>query len=138
MKYKFYPEQNLLVDVCTGIMTYDNMKELFLQEIANPDFKSVHKILSNIIDSDLAITVEEIEEFAKFMSSPGENPQARWAILTDKPDQVSFSLLLKKTPFFKNIIGIFSTIKACSDFLDISFSMENFKENDYIIFKKNP
>ncbi len=74
MKFKIYPDQNLLVDVCTGSLKYEHLTELVLHEINDPNFGSVNRILSNIADASFEITAQELEEFAKMI---GSLPQER-------------------------------------------------------------
>jgi hypothetical protein len=132
IKYKIYSDRNLLVDVCEGEIGLPELEKLFLLETANEDFKYVHKVISNIIDSKLTITLEDVQSFLTLMISPDPDPSFRWAILTSKPDQTAFSLLLKEDKYFSDILGVFSTLEACTRFLNVSFEEKEFEDKDYI------
>ena len=131
MKFKIYPDQNLLVDVCTGSLKYEHLTELVLHEINDPNFGSVNRILSNIADASFEITAQELEEFAKMIGSPAAGTEPRWAILTSSPSQVVVSILLKGSPVFKNMIEVFSTLEACTEYLGVTFSAEQFNEDGF-------
>lgn len=127
-KYKIYAEQNLLVDFMENNVSLSDLKELFVHTIADPDFRYVHKVLSNITKAKLNITVNELTEFINFIESPNPDASFKWAILTEKPNQTAFSLLIKEEPYFRNVVGVFSTLVACNKFLNINFDEKEFYE----------
>lgn len=132
MKFKFIPEQNLLLDVCTGPVNIADLKKLTFNEINHPEFNQVNKIVSNIIHAELRISQEEFEEFAALLSADNSPDSFRWAILTGQPDQVALSMMLQGVPFFRNIIEVFSTIQGINKFLNTSLSMKDFEGDGFI------
>lgn len=133
MRYKIYVDRNLLVDVLEGSIELSDLERIFQHEVADTNFKFVNKVLSNISNAQLNISANEIEKFVNFMSSPNKNNSFRWAILTNDPKQTALSILIKETEYFNRIVGVFSTLKACNQFLNISLDNKCFSEDDYII-----
>ena len=109
------------------------LEKVYLHETKNKDFIYVKKVISNIIDSNLILSLENVQDFLTLMISPNPDDIFRWAILTAKPDQTAFSLLLKENEYFDDVIGVFSTLEACNRFLNISFEEKEFGDEDYII-----
>ena len=132
MKYKIYPERNLLVDIIYGNANLQDLEKLFVQEISNENFKSVNKVLSNILHTKFNVTVADLEKFIHLMIGPTPATGFRWAILTDDPFQTALSFLIKEETYFKNIVGVFSTLEACTAFLNISFDEKDFNEDGYL------
>ncbi|MCA1758778.1 MAG: hypothetical protein LC658_03325 [Bacteroidales bacterium] len=135
MKYKIYPDKHLLVDVMEGNIDITDLEKIFHHEILNADFKYVEKILSNISNAHPNISANDIQKFANLMVSFGSNSLLRWAILTEKPIQAALSFLIKENEFFSNIVGVYSTLEACNQFLNISFDMKCFYEEDYLVLE---
>jgi hypothetical protein len=133
IKYKIYTDRNLLVDVLSGNIGMPELEKVYLHETKNKDFIYVKKVISNIIDSNLILSLENVQDFLTLMISPNPDDIFRWAILTAKPDQTAFSLLLKENEYFDDVIGVFSTLEACNRFLNISFEEKEFGDEDYII-----
>ena len=88
--------------------------------------------MSNVNNANFKISVEEMENFVKFMITPNPDSSFRWAILTKLPYQTVFSFIIKEHEYFKNIVEVFSTLEACNKFLNISFDNEEFYEEDYL------
>lgn len=135
MKYKIYPERNLLVDIMHGEADLEDLEKLFLHEINDGNFKYVSKVLSNILSVKLIVTMEDLEKFIKLMIGPTPPTGFRWAILTDNPFQTALSFLIKEDKYFNNIVGVFSTLEACNKFLNITFSEKDFEGKDFITFE---
>lgn len=133
MKYKIYLEKNLLVDVLKNKIGISELERLFIHEKTNEDFKFVKKVISNISDAQVNISVADLQSFINLMIVPNPDTAFRWAILTNSPSQAAFSLLIKENIYFNNIVGVFSTIEACNKFLNITFDEKEFNEEDYII-----
>jgi hypothetical protein len=133
MKYKIYSDRNLLVDVLKNNISLSDLEKLFLHEIENKNFKGVHKVISNIVDSKLDISFADLQNFINFMIKPDPDKSFRWAILTNEPGQAAFSLLIKEDKYFTNVVDVFSTLEACNKFLDISFDEKEFHDEDYTI-----
>jgi len=135
IKYKIYHEQNLLVDIMDGLVGLPELEKVFRFEVADENFKGVTKILSSIVDAQMNVTLDDLQKFIAMLSTPDSNPAFKWAILTSKPDQTAFSILLKNDKHFIDIVGVFSTLEACNMFLEISFNQENFLDDDYVILE---
>lgn len=133
MKYKIYQDRNLLVDILEGNIGLPDLEQVFRHEIADVKFKCVHKVLSNIIDTQLNISLSELQTFINLMSTPNPDPSFRWAILTNSPDQTAFSFLIKENKYFSDIVGVYSTLEACNRFLNVSFDANEFLDEDYTI-----
>lgn len=133
MKYKIYPDKNLLVDVLEGDIELVDLQKIFQIEVTNPNFKFVKRVLSNISNAQLNVSSDEVQKFANFMITPGQDNSFRWAILTNKPKQTALSFLLKENEYFDQIIGVFSTLEACNQFLNISLDNNCFYEDDYYV-----
>lgn len=133
MKYKIYADKNLLVDVMEGDVFISDIEAIFIHEMSNPDFILVNRVLSNISNAKMNVTSDEIRKFANFMATPNKEQtnNFKWAILTNEPKQTALSFLIQEHAFFKDIIGVFTTLEACTDFLNITFVKQNFHDEDY-------
>lgn len=133
MKYKIYADRNLLVDIMEGDVFISDIEAIFKHEMSNPDFILVNKVLSNISNAKMNVSSDEIRKFANFMATPNKELDRcfKWAILTNEPKQTALSFLIQEHAFFKDIIGVFTTLEACTDFLNISFGKQNFNDVDY-------
>jgi hypothetical protein len=131
LRYKIFEDRNLLVDILERDITLADLKRLFMNEIADEKIKSVNKILSNVIHAKPAITLEEMQEYVRLVESQKHDSNLRWAILTDEPFQTAFSMLIKESPSFNDIVGVFTTLEACNHFLNIEFHAAEFNDSDY-------
>jgi hypothetical protein len=133
MRYKIYQDRNLLVDILDGPIGLTDLEKVFRHEIGDERFKWVNKVLSNINDAQLNISLAELQTFISLMSTPNPDTSFRWAILTDKPDQTAFSFLVKEDKYFSDIVGVYSTLEACNRFLNVSYDATEFLDEDYTI-----
>lgn len=121
-----------MVDVCTGPLTFADLKRLTMIEKSHPDFLEVDRILSDISEADLIVNANDIEEFASLLSTPGTDSTARWAILTAAPNHVALSMLLKTNLDQFQAVEVFSTLNACNTFLEIKYRDEQFDEEGFV------
>ena len=131
MRFKIYKEQRLLVDVLEGRTELADLKAIFSREAASEDFFHVKRVLSNVRKADFQFSPAELKSYIELVFNTNPDPDVRWAILTSSPTQVAYSLLMKKEEYFNKIVGVFSTVEACCDFLDVTFSEEQFAEAGY-------
>lgn len=132
IKYKIYPERNLLVDVSIGDIQLSDLQDISLIEMNDKQFPVVKRILSNIVDANLNVSALEVESFVSFLANPDKDTSFRWAILTDNPQQTALSFIIKFDPAFADIVGVFSTLHGCVEFLGVPFNDEEFQDSDYI------
>jgi len=133
MKYKIYVNKHLLVDVLEGTIILPDLDRLFRQEVSDPDFKFVNSVLSDISNAHLNVSIDEVQKFANILVSTDKDIPLRWAILTSEPKQTAMSFLLKQNEIFTNIVGVFTTLEACNQFLEQSIDKQCFYEEDYIV-----
>jgi hypothetical protein len=132
-KYKIYPERNLLVDVMTGDISFDELVHLSLTEIHDPDIQGTFRIISDITDANLAMRVDQMKEFIGHLKDPQINSKFRWAILTASPYSTAISMILAQDPGFIDLVGVFSTLEACCDFVGVKFVSSEFSDSDFKI-----
>jgi len=132
IKYKIYPARNLLVDVLKENISLNELKISILQKKNNSDYIYVSKVLTNIIDTNFDLSTNDLYRFLSFIIPQTSNSYFRWAILTDKPRETAFALLVKNNDFFENRVEVFTTLNACNKYLDILFEKDEFKDDDYI------
>ncbi|HLO57885.1 MAG TPA: hypothetical protein VK179_04035 [Bacteroidales bacterium] len=133
IRYKIYEDRNLLVDILEKEIALADLKRLFLSEISDEKINTVTKILSNVILAKPLVTLEEMQHYVTLVESEKHDSNLRWAILTDEPFQTAFSMLIKEAPSFANTVGVFTTLEACTHFLDINFEETEFSDSDYKI-----
>jgi len=135
IKYKIYSETNLLVEVISGKVTLEDLKKLFMHIINNEEFSNVNKILSNILNAEIDITIQDLRAYINLLSAPGQKSEFRWAILTTDPKHTAFSMLLKADGYFSQIVGVFSTLESCLKFLNIQLDQKEFYNTDFIVIE---
>jgi len=131
-RYKIFTDRNLLVDVMEGPVRLIDLERIYKHEIGDENFKHVRKILSNIVDADFQLSMEEVNRFIEMMMQPDPDPSFRWAILTNTPRETALSMILKSEAYFNNVIGVFYTLNECNRFLDISFKSDEFDGDNYV------
>jgi hypothetical protein len=119
MHYKIYKDQNLLIDYMEGDVNLQMLIDITLTEQADPDFIYVKRILSDIRNAKLNVSVDQLNQFLGFLKSGESTPDFKWAIVTENPRSTALSLLLKNDVFFSKVIGVFSSVKAAAEFLNV-------------------
>ncbi|MFN8254107.1 MAG: hypothetical protein U0W24_00340 [Bacteroidales bacterium] len=137
IKYKIFPEQNLLVDVVKENVNLSDLMLLYKHEINNENFKYVYKVLSDISGAVFNITLNDILKFIESMISPNPDPAFRWAILTRNPQQTALSYIIKDHKYFSKILNVFSTLEACIAFLEVKFDENDFNDKDYLVLNED-
>lgn len=131
IKYKIYTDRNLLVDILENDIWLADLERLFLNEIADENINTVKKILSNVIKAIPLVSLEEMQKYVSLVQFKKHNSELRWAILTDHPSQTAFSMLIKESHEFIDIVGVFTTLEACNRFLNVTFDEVEFNDSDY-------
>jgi len=132
-KFKIYPERKLMVDVLIGTVPYDRLKEMVMDEVRQPFFPKVNRIISDMRKASMNYTLEEVKDFLEFMGTlPAEN-DLRWALLAHTPNQTALSILISNNPLFFNLARVFYTLEACNHFLEIAYTEEEFSDPDFIV-----
>ncbi|HLO57882.1 MAG TPA: hypothetical protein VK179_04020 [Bacteroidales bacterium] len=131
IRYKIYQDRNLLVDVIENHVRLEDLRDVFFSESSDPDFIHVHKALTNAVNADPGLSVNELQTLIPMLQLSDQKTGFRWAILTDKPKQTTMSMLIKKDPYFRHIIGVFTTLAACNSFLHLTFDESEFNDADY-------
>jgi hypothetical protein len=108
MNYRIYKDQNLLVDYMEGDVDLKMLVEITIAEQSDPDFIYVKRILSDIRNASLKVSVEDLNKFLGFLKSDGNTPDFKWAIVTENPHSTALSILLQQDAFFRKIVGVFS------------------------------
>jgi hypothetical protein len=119
MKYKIYKDQNLLIDYMEGSVNLQLLINITIAEQSDPDFIFVKRILSDIRSARLNVSVDELNQFLGFLKSGDDNLDFKWAIVTENPHSTALSILLQQDTFFRNIVGVFSSVKAAAEFLGV-------------------
>jgi hypothetical protein len=132
LKYKIYPDRSLLVDVLTGDLTYGNVKYLVEQEKQDKDFHRINRVISDTRKANLKIKPEEVQEYLAFIKEIPMNVDFRWAILASTPDQTALTMLIGMDPFFKKLVAVFSTVRACVNFISVPYDEREFNDADFI------
>lgn len=119
MNYKIYKSQNLLIDYMKGDVNLKMLVEITVAEQADPDFIFVSRILSDIRNANLNVSVDEFNQFLAFLKSDDNVTDFKWAIVTENPRSTALSILLQQDEFFRKIVGVFSNINAAAEFLGV-------------------
>jgi hypothetical protein len=119
MRYKIYKDQNLLIDYIEGSVNLQMLIDITIAEQSDPDFIYVKRILSDIRNANLKVSVEDLNKFLGFLKSDGSTPDFKWAIVTENPHSTALSILLKQDELFRKVIGVFSSVKAAAEFLGV-------------------
>ena len=131
LKYKIYPEKKLLVEVIAGTFTFDDLKKLFVTVSTDKQFNDFDKVLTNLSKAKLKISLFEVDEYLKFIKAIVKDREVKWGIITTKPKATALSMLVAIDSVFKKNTKIFSTLNACTNFLEISFEAESYSDSDY-------
>jgi hypothetical protein len=70
IKYKIYRDKNLMIDILEGDISLSDLEKMFQQEINNPDFRHVNRILSDITNAETNMSVKELQKFISFIIPP--------------------------------------------------------------------
>jgi hypothetical protein len=136
IKYKFYKEEKLLVEVLESGIEYSDlmliMETLVIESIHNGTFR----IISDIRNAHFNFSVDEIVRFANNFHYLESDSPMRWAILTLRPEHVAYSELLKSNEILNQFVGVFSTFNACSKFIGVNYTEFRFKKDSFEILKK--
>ena len=119
MNYKIYKDQNLLIDYMEGDVNLQMLIDITLTEQADPDFINVKRILSDIRNAKLNVSVDQLNQFLGFLKSGEITPDFKWAIVTENPHSTALSILLKQDEIFRKVVGVFSSVKAAAQFLGV-------------------
>ena len=133
LKYKIYPKQKLLVEVISGNYTFQDLKKLFITVSSDKQFEDFDKVLTNLTNAKFKVSLFEVDEYLKFIKSIVKEREVKWAILTSKPKATALSMLISFDPVFKKNTKIFSTLNACTNFLDVSFEEQDYFDTDFHI-----
>jgi hypothetical protein len=132
-KFKIYPERELLVDFLTGDVDLEVLKELLMAEQRDEGFHWVKKVLSDIRNATPKVALEDIQDYLGILRKIPLDPEFRWAILTTTPYQTALSILISKDPFFLKFVGVFTSLNACTGFLNLTFKEIEFEDKDFNI-----
>jgi hypothetical protein len=131
MVYRIIPERHLLIDILEGDINLQMLEQLFIVEISDPDFINVNRVLSDITNAVLKISVTELSDFIQILSKDKREMDFKWAIVTDSPYPTALSMLLKGSDNFKNIIEVFSSSSAAAGFLGVTLTESDFDVSFY-------
>lgn len=135
IRYKIDPERSLLIEVLAGQIDLGNLVETTSRVTSEKDFKSVSKILSHIAEAQINISPPEMKQFIDMMVSFSAHSQPRWAILSETPRNTALSYLLQEAPPYNQLVGIFSTLAACSDFLEVELFEDDFSTDGFVVLR---
>lgn len=93
--------------------------DITLKEQSDPEFAHVKRILSDIRNAKLNVSVDELNKFLSFLKSGDGLPDFKWAIVTSNPHSTALSILLQQDEFFRKVVGVFSSVSAAADFLGV-------------------
>jgi len=137
IKYKFYHDRGLLTDVVEGKVKAQDIRDLFVHLTEPGRFPDYYLVLSDIQNSSLDISLSEIPDFAKLIISHAGRSGFKWAILSSGPKATAISMSVPLIPELDGHIRVFSTIEGCVQFLGVPFSVDEFRDEDYIIFRES-
>jgi len=131
IKYQILVKEELLIDISTGSVDIECLNHLMQNIWLDQDFIHVRKIFSDIRGAKFNLTFDDIQNFLKIIAPQNGQIDAKWAILTNNPKDTALSMLLKEHPFFNSIIGIFSSLEACNQFLESNITESLLDEGSY-------
>jgi len=133
LRYKIYPELELLVDVVEGETSFLQLKELFLKMAADHRFGSVKKVITDISNASFKVKLSEVDDFVKVIDLPIVDEEFKWAIRATRPLPTALSYLVSISPPFRNKLSIFSTIEGCSNYIGVPFTHEEMTGDDFVV-----
>ena len=133
LKYIIYGHRKLLVDVLSGPIKSSNLYQLHNAYMKDEKIHLVKTILTNVSKADFKLTLDEMLAYIEVLKKETLHPDLKWAILTETPNSTMFSILIKEEPYFKGKVGVFSTLAASTEFLNIDFTEKNFNDDQFKI-----
>lgn len=139
--YKIYPELNLILEVCLGSPSLEDLINFKKQEIKDLQYKGNYNIIVNI--SEIKLDTKYDYNFSKYIELINEESKLllnkrHTAIYTKSPEQVVFGTLLKKTiEDLPMRLKIVSTLNVALDWAMVSLEKESFIKDEINKLKLN-
>jgi len=134
-KYIIDSNLNLLVEVFHGEIYLKELDIIINEQMKNADFKSVSKVLTDSRLANILLNPMQIDEYIKGLKVQIEEINLVWAIVVNDPHSTALSFVIKNDSFFKNRVGVFSSIEAASDFLLLNLSQKDLDTYEYTIIE---
>lgn len=122
LKYKIYPEINLVVDCWFGELTADKIVHEKLLQAKDPLWSFEYDTIADIRNTTFSNLKDEIDKVINYSKRDHRwTGNRRTAHITSTPDQVVFQMLLRNSlpKTFKNSFALFSTLEVAFDWLTI-------------------
>ncbi|MCG8580033.1 MAG: hypothetical protein MI866_08955 [Bacteroidales bacterium] len=132
-KYKFYPNDKLLVEAFYGDIGMPDLIKIVDQQTKHDEFSAINKTISDIRAADFILSIEQLNDYIGELKKLMEEQPLRWAIVTNKPNSTALSMLIKQDPFFDNRIQIYSTLSAGLRFLGVDIIPNKLLTNSFHI-----
>jgi len=116
-----YPEESLVVCVFSGQITISEIEETAKIMLSHPDFDIHLNGISDFRQAQVTFTRSELEYFNR---AAIETPFTRgsWCLLADSPIETAMALIYANELKETHPVGVFSTIKGASNFLNKDLS----------------
>ncbi len=135
LKYKVYPERQLLVDVLEGELHISDILKINTAESKNVDFSKINKSITDLRKARLRLSLKEVKDFIKLLQPANTNTDAKWAVLTHNQIQTILAMMLRIDSRYKDTVRVFPTVNDCNNFLGINYSEEEFGDDDFVFVK---
>ena len=135
LKYKIYSEKKILVEIISGVVTFEDFKKMFVTLSADKHFMEFDKVLSDLTKATLKVSVFASDTFLKFIKSIVNDREVKWGIITTNPKATALSMLVTIDPFFRKHTKIFSKLDACTSYLNVSFEESIYSDCSYLTIK---
>lgn len=133
LKYKIYIEKKLLIEIISGSFNFFELKNLVEKLSSDKQFLNFDKVLTDLTQAKFRISIYEVDEYLKFIKNIVKDREVKWGIITSKPKATALSILITVDPFFGKQTKVFSTLEACTKFLNIHFKEDDLLGNGYTI-----
>lgn len=133
LKYKIYSDRSLLVDVLKNTISHAILRKFQKTYRNELEIKKVTKVLTKLVDTKFEMSINEMMAYVEELKKETIPPNFKWAIVTENPNSTMFSMLIKEEPYFNDKVGVFSTLNASLEFLNVDFAENEFNDPDFKI-----
>lgn len=129
-KYKFFPEQGLLVEVFYGPIGLRTLVEILQQQARHPEFASFTKLLTDLRKAEITISASELKDYLDELEKTMSERKLKWAVIAEDPRSTALSLLAGNHRVFRDSALVVSTLPSAADFLNITASLDPLRQED--------
>jgi len=115
--YRIYENEKIVILRFWDKVTYNDYRNCFLEAGRDPRFSHDFKGLADERRVKADVSPDEVKKLAELVASKGLS-KGKWAVLVDAPVPTALAVLYEEVVKKQHPLGIFSTIKRASEYLD--------------------